>query len=235
MESIVPHTLEEAYEVADAVENGDDSQIVDELGDLLFQVIFYCQIAAETDRFDIDDVVKAISDKLVRRHPHVFADAKVADPRQVTDNWETIKAAERGGAGALEGVPVGLPALSRAQKVQSRARRQGFDWPSAAGVWEKLEEELAELRSASIAAQEDELGDVLFTVVNLARHLSIDAERALRQSTSKFERRFRHVEAVYQHRGDVMREAPIDELERAWRQAKAADAQQQKKRVPKHP
>lgn len=229
--SIVPHTLEEAYEVAHAIESGALGDLPDELGDLLFQIVFYCQLGEESGRFDFDDVVGAITDKLVRRHPHVFATVAVEDADAVARNWEAIKAAERArrGGGAtseLDDVPPALPALTRARKIQRRAARVGFDWPSVEGVRGKLDEELAELDAActagDAAAAEDEFGDVLFSLVNLARHLDIDAEGALRAATAKFERRFRAVEARLSARGVDMAGLDAAALDREWRAVKAA-------------
>ena len=204
--TIAPYTLEEAYEVADAIERGDMPELRDELGDLLFQVAFYTQMAREQQLFDFDAVHDAICDKMVRRHPHVFADARVADAEEQSHAWERFKAAERHGkggeaAGQLAGVARALPALVRAEKLQRRAAKVGFDWDDVTGVAEKVREELDELAQARSdgapeARQAEELGDLLFSCVNLARHLGIDAEQALRGANEKFERRFGAMERL---------------------------------------
>jgi ATP diphosphatase len=194
--SIAPYTIEEAYEVADAITRDDLAALKDELGDLQLQVVFHAAIAEDRGAFGIDDVLTAISDKMERRHPHIFGDAAAAD-------WEAIKAAERSDAavtGALGGVALGLPALLRAEKLQRRAARVGFDWPDAAGPRAKIDEELAEVETARDAAHRvEEMGDLLFAVVNWARHLGIDAEAALRAANAKFERRFAAMEARDPH------------------------------------
>jgi MazG family protein len=225
--SIAPHTLEEAYEVADAIEREDLGSLRDELGDLLFQVAFHAQLAHEQGAFAFDDVVDAISDKLTRRHPHVFGDATVAGAAQQTAAWERMKREERaarGDAGALADVPVALPALTRARKLGARASQAGFDWPNAAGPRAKVAEELAEL-DASLAAgdagaREAELGDLLFSIVNLARHLDLDPETALRRANDRFARRFRHVERELDRRGQPAAGASPELLDRLWVAAK---------------
>ena len=201
--SLVPHTLEEAYEVADAVAREDWAELRLELGDVLFQVVFYARIAEEAGHFDFADVARGIVEKMTRRHPHVFGDERYSDAAQQKAAWERIKAAEKSSgavqpAGALDGVPLALPALSRALKLQKKAARVGFDWGAAAPVLAKIEEEIGEIRhEISIQAPPerlaDELGDVLFAVANLARHLNIYPEAALRGTNAKFERRFRRV------------------------------------------
>jgi len=236
--SIAPYTLEEAYEVADAIERNAPDDICDELGDLLFQVVFHAQMAKEKDWFDFADVVRAINTKMLRRHPHVFGDACVADAEAQTEAWEQHKAQERAVRGdvqdnsALANLTVALPALVRAQKLQRRAARVGFDWDNVGFDWDKiddvlakLEEEVAELRSA-IAEQEsqqrqrEELGDILFSCVNLARFLEADAEQVLRQANSKFSARFRRVEALAAAAGCKLDDCSLDELEHFWQQAK---------------
>jgi len=191
-ETIAPYTIEEAYEVADAIEHGDPDAVRDELGDLLFQVVFQSRIAEEAGLFRFDDVATAIADKMERRHPHIFATATERP------DWEAIKAAERTEkketAGALAGVALGLPALQRAEKLQKRAARVGFDWPDATGPRAKIDEELIEVAEANEAERADEIGDLLFSVVNWSRHLGIDAEAALRRANTKFERRFAAME-----------------------------------------
>lgn len=229
--SIAPHTLEEAYEVADAIERADLDALRDELGDLLFQVVFHAELARELGAFSFDDVVTAISDKLTRRHPHVFGDAIVADAAEQTRAWERLKAAERKargpGDGALADVPAALPALSRARKLGQRASDAGFDWPDAVGPRAKIDEELAELdratRLGNAAQCEAELGDLLFSVVNLARHLAIDPETALRQANDRFTRRYRHVEQALAALGLEPATAGPELLDRLWTQAKSSN------------
>jgi len=227
--SIVPHTLEEAYEVADAIESGDFDGLRDELGDLLFQIVFYAQLAKEESRFEFSDVVNAISDKLIRRHPHVFADMSFANAEEQTAHWEATKAQERSANDAntnsqLDGVAKGLPALSLARKLQSRAARVGFDWPSAQGVFEKLEEEADECREAweDTEARMEELGDLLFTCVNLSRHADVDPEQALRLANKKFEQRFRRMESLADKKEMLLAELSEAQWEALWQQAKLA-------------
>lgn len=216
-ETIAPYTIEEAYEVADAIARGDMADLKDELGDLQLQVVYHARLAEETGAFTIADVLDGISDKMVRRHPHVFGDA--AD----SPGWEALKAAERSGRAdpsALAGVALALPALQRAEKLQKRAARVGFDWPDAAGPRAKIDEELDELdRAATPDEQRGELGDLLFSVVNYARHLGIDPEAALREATSRFEGRFRKVEELADK---PLSDMDIDALETLWQRAKKA-------------
>jgi ATP diphosphatase len=226
--TIAPHTIEEAYEVADAIERGDLPALRDELGDLLFQVVFHSRLASERGAFRFDEVVDAICAKLVRRHPHVFGDAVVADAADQSRAWERMKREERsarGDAGALADVPVALPALTRARKLGARAADAGFDWPDAAGPRAKVDEELAELDRAAAGgepqAREAELGDLLFSVVNLARHLQIDPEAALRGANERFVRRYRHVERDLERLGQAAGSAPPELLDRLWAAAKA--------------
>jgi nucleoside triphosphate diphosphatase len=229
--SIAPYTIEEAYEVAEAAETGDPVSLKDELGDLLFQAVFHARMAEEAGLFDFADVAAAISDKMIRRHPHVFGAARIADADAQTIAWEEQKAKERASGGAasvLDGVGIALPALTRAEKLQKRAARIGFDWPAADPVLAKIEEELAELRAeleagAEPARVEDELGDVLFAVVNLARHLRVDPEQALRAAARKFERRFRAVEAAIKAAGRRPEALGLDELEAEWQRVKAKE------------
>lgn len=230
--SIVPHTLEEAYEVADAIEGGNFDELREELGDLLFQVVFYAQIAAEEGRFDFADVAAVIGDKLVRRHPHVFDDAEVGSAAAQTEAWERHKAEERAAkaqaAGRelsrLDGVSLALPATVRAAKLQKRAARVGFDWPAAEPVVDKLREEVDELQEALDEGRDEaaaeELGDLLFTCVNLARKLGRDPESVLRAANRKFETRFRAMEADL---GAALDAADAETLEAAWGRAKAAE------------
>jgi MazG family protein len=228
--SIAPYTLEEAYEVADAIQRGDVEDLCEELGDLLFQVVFHAQLAAEQDLFGFADVVAAINRKMIRRHPHVFGDDAVSDARAQSEAWEQHKAGERASKGierdsALAGVPVNLPALVRAQKIQRRAARVGFDWSRMEDVVDKLDEELSEFKDAlcareSVERLQEELGDLLFTCVNLARFLDADAESLVRDANHKFEARFRVVETLAQQRGRDLRDCRLDELESFWQQAK---------------
>ena len=230
--TIAPYTIEEAYEVAEACERGDPAALKDELGDLLFQVVFHARMAEEAGLFAFNDVAAAIADKMLRRHPHVFGDAVIADAASQTTAWEEHKAAERrakaaesgGVASALDGVGAALPALTRAEKLQRRAARVGFDWPKPAPVLDKIVEEVAELREAlGEAAPEriaDEVGDLLFAVVNLARHVGADPEQALRGACRKFERRFRRVEALLAEKGNSAESASLDEMEAEWQRAK---------------
>lgn len=229
--SLVRHTLEEAYEVADCIEREDWAELPGELGDLLFQVVFYAQIGAEQGSYTFDDVVDGIVDKLTRRHPHVFGDEPVLDAAGQAARWEQLKAAERGaragGASVLDGVALGLPALTRATKLQARAARHGFDWPALAPVREKLTEELDELDAALArgdkAEVRHELGDLLFTCVNLARHLEIDAEAALREATGRFTRRIGAIEQAAAGRGRQLAGLSTAEMDELWESAKAAE------------
>jgi ATP diphosphatase len=234
--TIAPYTIEEAYEVADAIARGDMADLEDELGDLLLQVVYHAQMAREAGRFDFETVARRIAAKMIRRHPHVFGDAKVADSSAQTRAWEESKALERRDRarasgeppGVLAGVPLALPALARAQKLQQRAARVGFDWPDSAGVLAKIEEELAEIRAelAIDGARQrlaDEVGDLLFAVVNLARHLEVDAEAALRQASAKFERRFQAIEQAVRATGRKLEDASLDELEALWQHAKTGE------------
>jgi ATP diphosphatase len=215
--TIAPYTIEEAYEVADAIDRGDMAALEDELGDLQLQVVFHAQMAEELGLFTLDDVVDRICEKLERRHPHIFGDAPESP------GWDAIKAAERKEKrheSALDGVARALPALDRAAKLQRRAARTGFDWPDAGGPRAKIDEELEELdRETDRQQQQEELGDLLFAVVNLARHLKIDAEEALRQANRKFERRFRSIESTPGFEG-----MSLDEKEALWREAKRAQS-----------
>ena len=226
--TIAPYTIEEAYEVADAIERGDLDDLKSELGDLLFQVVFHAHMAREQGRFDFDDVVNAISDKLERRHPHVFADAKIGTAQEQNVAWEEHKRKERVSrnvqASVLDDVPVGLPALTRAAKLGKRASSVGFDWPDIDGVFDKIEEELRELRVALNAKDPDEihaeLGDVLFSLANLSRHVKVDLETALRRTNAKFERRFRYVEEALRKCGKTPSEVTLDEMDALWNEAK---------------
>jgi nucleoside triphosphate diphosphatase len=230
--TIVPYTIEEAYEVADAIEREDWAALPGELGDLLLQVVYYTQIGAEEGRFDFEQVAHAIADKMIERHPHVFGTEQVAGSAALRTVWENRKAAERAARGddgsVLADVPLAFPALTRALKLQKRAASVGFDWGAAAPILAKIEEEIAELRDAlaaeaPVAERELELGDLLFTVVNLARHLGLDPEAALRATNSKFERRFRGMEAEAGATGRRPSELSLGELEALWNLAKARE------------
>jgi ATP diphosphatase len=232
-QTIAPHTIEEAYEVADAIERDDRAALKDELGDLLFQVVFYTQIAREEGSFDFEAVASGIADKMIARHPHVFADASVAGAEAMTVRWEDQKAEERAAraaaedrtASALDGVIAALPALTRAVKLQKRAARVGFDWAHARPILDKIDEEIAELRveldrAAALPRIEDELGDILFALANLARRLEVDPELALRRANAKFERRFHRIEALLAEAGRTPADASLDEMEALWARAK---------------
>ena len=225
--SIAPYTIEEAYEVADAIERGDMTGLRDELGDLLFQIVFHARMAEEADLFDFDDVAAGISAKMVRRHPHVFGDDDQRAAGQIAGSWERIKADERAenpDESALAGVAKALPALKRAQKLGKRAATVGFDWPNRTGVREKIHEELDELEAAvgtrSSANIKEEFGDLLFAIVNLARHLDIDPENALTAANYKFERRFRDMERTIRESGKPLKGHTLESLDKAWRAAK---------------
>lgn len=228
--TIAPYTIEEAYEVADAIARHDMADLKDELGDLLFQVVFHAQMASEQGSFDFDDVHRAVCDKMLRRHPHVFADFEVRDVAHQKQVWEDYKAEERkqkGEHGLMDGIPVGMAELQRAVKLQKRARKVGFDWPAAEPVLEKIDEEMTELRGAMAAgdrdAMEEELGDLLFSAVNLARQLDIDPATALRRSNAKFEQRFRAMEAAAGGH-DGLASMSLDEMETLWQKAKGKQA-----------
>lgn len=233
--SIVPSTLEECYELAHAIEHEDFEHVAEELGDVLFQVVFYAQLGQEQNLFSFETVLNTLVEKLIRRHPHVFAggtiEGQVEDRttvEAVSSTWEAIKQEERTSrqqTGVLADIPLALPALSRAQKVQKRAAQARFDWSGTGGVWEKLQEELDELRDAMANgcpdAIHDELGDVLFTCVNLARHLGLDAEETLRHSTRKFEHRFQRMEVAASSRGTSLASLSEAQLDGLWQQSKA--------------
>lgn len=229
--TIAPYTIEEAYEVADAIDRDDLVALKEELGDLLLQVVYHAQMAQEAGAFDFAEVAAAIADKMVDRHPHVFGDAHVATADAQTASWEARKAAERAAKqrkGALEGIARALPALLRAEKLQKRAARVGFDWKQTGPVIDKVEEELRELRAelaertVDQARLTDELGDVLFAVANLARHCKVDPEAALRATNDKFERRFRHIEQRLAEQGRGPADASLEEMEALWQEAKTA-------------
>lgn len=229
--TIAPYTIEEAYEVADAVERADMGDLAGELGDLLLQVVFHAQIAQDLGHFTFQDVVASISDKMVDRHPHVFGDeSRDKSAEQQTLDWEKAKAAERAAraeSGVLDGVALGLPALMRAVKLQKRAARVGFDWPSTREVLDKVAEEVGELdeadRSGDASHREEEFGDLLFVLANLARHWEIDPEAALRGANAKFTRRFRAIETALAAEGRSPAQSNLDEMERLWQAAKLAE------------
>jgi ATP diphosphatase len=225
--SIAPFTVEEAYEVADAIERDDMVGLKEELGDLLFQVVFHSLLAGEAGLFDFEDVAAGISEKMIRRHPHVFGSATERELGEQAGNWEQIKEKERSGSedsSAVAGVARALPALKRAEKLGKRASRVGFDWPDREGVREKILEELAELEEAvgsrDVESIEEEFGDVLFSVVNMARHLDIDPEKALSGANFKFERRFRDMEGDIAGSGRRIRDFNLEALDNLWRKAK---------------
>ena len=233
--TIAPYTIEEAYEVADAIEQGDMAELRDELGDLLFQVAFHARMAEEQDAFAFGDVVRAICEKMIRRHPHVFGDEEQRDAGAVKGRWEDIKAAERAEkprkpASILDDVPLSLPALARAVKLQNRAARVGFDWPDTSHVIDKLNEEMLEL-SAEVAKGgdadrlEDEMGDLLFVYANLARHMKIDPEKALRRANTKFRRRFGRIEEKLAAQGRKPEDSTLEEMDALWDEAKAEEKQ----------
>lgn len=227
-ESLRSYLLEETYETLAAIERQDSQELCQELGDLLLQIVFHAQIASEQHQFTIDDVCRAIIGKLRHRHPHVFGDAQVKSAEQVVSNWEKLKRQEKGRVAAshsvLDGVPIHLPALLRAQRIQSRAARVGFDWNQIAGPLDKVEEEFAELRrdweDGNFQKVEEEFGDLLFALVNTARFLKVNPEDALGRAISKFERRFRAVEQVFRERGQEMSAATLAEMDQVWNQVK---------------
>ena len=239
-QTIVPHTLEEVYEVADTIERGDYAHLANELGDLLFQIVFYAQLGKEAGHFDFDDVVNEIAHKLLTRHPHVFPAATMESfgtrenitPDQVEGNWEAIKQAEREGkrqqpASLLDDIPATFPALTRARKIQKRAATAGFDWPDAAGVLDKVREEVGELNEAMAEHGrehvEEEMGDLFFSLVNLSRHLRIDPESSLRRANAKFEARFRQLEQQVAAEGKTLGQLSLEEMEACWQAIKAAE------------
>jgi len=232
--SIAPYTIEEAYEVADAIERADMPALKEELGDLLLQVVYHAQMAQEQSAFDFEAVAAGIADKMVRRHPHVFGEDTIANAAGQTSAWEQHKAAERaakaktGPSSALDGVAAALPALMRAEKLQKRASRVGFDWNDPSLVLDKLDEEIAELKvemaqGAPPDRMTDEIGDMLFVVANLARHFKVDPEAALRQANAKFELRFRQIETRLAAQGRTAEQASLEEMEALWQEAKSQE------------
>ncbi len=231
--TILPHTIEEVYEIAEAIQSGDTSHFKDELGDLLFQIIFYCQIASEHDDFDLNDVVTNLKHKLTRRHPHVFADTKIESASDLSRRWEQVKRQERQEKGIrddgiLDNISSAMPALIHAKKLQKKAATVGFDWDDTAPVFDKVEEELAEIK-AEIANDEssekiaEEVGDMLFACVNLARHLNVDAETALMSANRKFKQRFHYIETKLNEQGKALDEASLDEMDALWDESKSSE------------
>jgi len=232
--SLVPYLIEETYEVAEAIEANSEAELCEELGDLLLQIVFHAQLATETGKFSVADVIDGLANKMIRRHPHVFGDQAAANVAEVWQNWEQLKSLEPSAAkrgSKLDGIPIALGALQRSQKMQDKASRVGFDWPDARAVIDKIDEELAELAEARANAKgkpsedahvREELGDVLFSVVNFARQLGIDAEGALRGANEKFYRRFGFMETLALSQGRKLGDLSLDELEDLWQQAKRA-------------
>jgi MazG family protein len=223
--TISPYTIEEAYEVADAIARGNRSDLCEELGDLLLQVVYHAQLASEEESFSFDDVVEAICRKMIRRHPHVFGDEKARSAKLAKGFWEEMKAREKtageAAAGLLDGVTVGLPGMTRAVKLQAKAAKVGFDWPSVDFVYDKMNEEIAELKQETAPdKQAAEYGDLLFAMANLGRHLDIDPEAALRAANDKFTRRFRHIEDELAKRGSSPKQSTLAEMDALWDDAK---------------
>lgn len=233
METLIPYTIEETYEVADAIMRGDMHEIKDELGDLLFQVVFYAQLASEQEAFSFDEVAATIAEKLVRRHPHVFAEGEATSSAEVLQQWEQIKRQERADKpsdpSVFSGIPENLPALLQAQKIQKRCASVGFDWPDGLSVLAKVQEELGEIADvltsspADIAAVEEEIGDLMFATVNLARHFQVNPEMALRRANQKFMQRFRTVEKYADALGKNVGELDIEALEQLWQKVKSTE------------
>lgn len=222
-ESIAPYTIEEAYEVADAIAKGSRAELCEELGDLLLQAVYHAQMADEEGSFSFDDVIEAICRKLLRRHPHVFGDEAARSAKLAKGFWEDMKARERNdtsNAGLLGSVPVALPGLTRAVKLQAKAAKGGFDWPLVENVYDKIAEEVAEFRAAPAARKAEEYGDLLFAMANVARHLAIDPEAALRAANGKFERRFAHIEARLAEQGKQPEDSNLAEMDGLWDEAK---------------
>jgi len=237
-QSLTPYLVEETYEVLEALAEGQPEQICDELGDLLLQIVFHAQIASEEHNFDINDVVTAITEKMIRRHPHVFGSVEVANSAQVLVNWDKIKNQEQGNRrkdSVLEGIPKGLPALNKAHKLQAKVAQVGFDWPDYRGAWDKLTEELNEFKTAIDHNNEDEiyseLGDILFAVVNVARLLNIDAEGALVSTNNKFIRRFQYIENQGKEQGICLQKMTLEEMDYWWNQAKCLESEKKGKNI----
>lgn len=226
-ESLKPFLIEEAYEVLEAMEARDQERFQEELGDLLFQIIFHTQIGKEQGQFTMEQLLEKITEKMVRRHPHVFSDSLVADAQEVLFNWEEIKRREKEGkraGSALDGIPRDLPSLLRAHRLQDRASRLGFDWPDVKGAYAKAEEEMGELQSAlhegDRSRMEEELGDLLFSLVNIARFIEVNPEEALRKAIDRFIQRFHHIEEGFKQQGRKIQKGDLEEMERLWREAK---------------
>jgi len=232
-QTLIPYLLEESYEVIDAIEQGDDQHLIEELGDLLLQVVFHAQIGHEEDRFNLDEIAESLSDKLIQRHPHVFENTQYSSDAEREHAWESHKEKDRikkRQHGVLSGVADAMPALMRAEKLQKRAARVGFDWPTIEPVFDKLHEELDEVKEAIDEQQgktriEEEIGDLLFVVANLARHLGINPEDALRKTNKKFIRRFNAVESGIKHKGGTLETSSLDEMEAEWQKAKLEEKQ----------
>jgi MazG family protein len=225
-ESLKPHLLEECYELIDAIDAGDETELKEELGDLLLQVVLHSQMASEAKRFTLDDVANVIADKLIHRHPHVFGEIRLPDSEAVLYQWDRIKRAEKlERVSALDGVPKGLPALARAQKIQSKAARIGFDWNDAAGPLEKIHEELREIEKAPDSQLEEEIGDLLFAVVNFARKKRLDAEQTLNRATTKFVNRFEAMERLAKERGLDLVSLSLQKMDELWEEIKEAASQ----------
>jgi len=229
-DSLKPFLIEEAYEVLEAMESHDTARFKEEMGDLLFQILFHAQISAEQGEFNIEQLLETISEKMVRRHPHVFSGVEVGSAQEVLFNWEEIKRREKGAnqeGSALDGIPRDLPALLRAHRLQDRASRLGFDWPDMEGAYAKVEEEMAELRSAlkegDRGRMEGELGDLFFSLVNVARFIEVNPEEALRKTISRFIQRFHHIEEGLQQRRQEIGKGTLEEMERLWQEAKGKE------------
>ena len=220
-ESLRPMLIEEAYEVLEAIDSRDYTELKKELGDLLLHILFHSEIGLETAEFDLDSVIRAEADKLVYRHPHVFGDVKIGSAEGVAKNWEQLKRRESGRTSVLDGVPASLPALQRAARIQDKASKVGFDWTEQQSVWKKVREEIEEFEAEVLSERRaEEFGDLLFSLVNLSRHQSIDAEQTLRAATQKFERRFREVEQRVEASGRPMSAFSLDELDAIWDEVK---------------
>ena len=226
-ESLKPYLVEEAYETLEALDNNNPEEIKEELGDLLYQVLFHAKISENKNEFNITDVVESISHKMVHRHPHVFKEENLETPEEVVTQWEEIKSKEKGKANresVLDGIPPNLPGLLRAQKLQKKAAKQGFDWDKIDDVFDKLDEEVAEFKEAVLSGKEtdmtSELGDIIFVLVNIAKFKKIDAEEALRATNNKFIKRFQYIEGEVTKRGKTLKETSLEELERYWQEAK---------------
>lgn len=233
-QSLRKYLVEETYEVIDAINSGEMHKLCEELGDLLLQIAFHAQIASETGQFDINDVVQGITQKLIRRHPHVFSDVSLRTAEEVTAQWEKIKSREVGQAQLLSDIPKSMPALIRAQKTQEKVAKIGFDWPNLDGAWEKLREEISELRTAITMdkGQKEELGDVLFATVNVARFLKIDAEEALRDTVDKFYQRFSYIEEQAKLKNSSLEEMSLVEMDELWEEAKRHEIENLNKKTP---